>query len=66
MNRSPVDQERNRLHQLPEWKGTASGPPEKPLPPGQVRSGIDEALRELAFRASYRSRLLYNPFARRT
>lgn len=66
MNRSPVDDERRRWHQSPEWSGTAPRPPQKPLQPSQVRIGFEEAMRERAFQASYRSRLLYDPFKGRT
>ena len=65
MTRSPVNDERHRWHQSPEWSGTAPRPPQRPLPSNKVRSGIDEAIRARAYRASHADRLLYNPFARR-
>ena len=66
MTHSLMDGERRRWDQQPRWAASAREVIGPPLPANQIRSGIDEALRERAYRSSHVSRLLYNPFARRT
>lgn len=60
------EEERDAWYRRPEWSATSAAPHVPPPPPELRRNGIDEALRELSYRARNRDPRLYNPFARRS